>query len=128
MKETDNQLIGKPFINMKRTDNQLIAITHLSQLLDYITGFGGLILPLILWLSKKDTVMNMDEHGKAILNFQLSIFIYTLISIPLIFFFGLGLLVLVAIAIIAFVFPIINAINSSNGKEAYYPISIRIIS
>ncbi|WP_417361400.1 DUF4870 domain-containing protein [Galbibacter sp.] len=113
---------------MKRTDNQLLAITHLSQLLDYVTGFGGLILPLILWVSKKDSVLNMDEHGKAILNFQLSIFIYSLLSIPLIFLFGLGILVLIAIAILAFVFPIINAINSSNGKNVYYPLSLRIIS
>lgn len=113
---------------MKRTDNQLLAITHLSQLLDYVTGFGGLILPLILWACNKNSVSQMDEHGKAILNFQLSILIYSLISIPLILFFGLGILTLIAIAIIALVFPIINAINSSNGKEAYYPLSLRIIN
>lgn len=113
---------------MKRTDNQLLAITHLSQLLDYITGFGGLILPLILWGCNKNSVINMDEHGKAILNFQLSIFIYALLSLPLILLFGLGFLILILIGIIAFVFPIVNAINSSNGKGVYYPLSLRIIS
>ena len=30
----------------KREDNQLLVITHLSQLLTFITGFGGLIVPL----------------------------------------------------------------------------------
>src|SRR5690606_4340151 len=94
--------------NMKRTDNQLLAITHLSQLLDYVTGFGGLILPLILWVSNKNSVIDMDEHGKAILNFQLSILIYAILSIPLIFLFGLGILTLILTGIIAFVFPIVN--------------------
>ena len=112
---------------MKRTDNQLLAITHLSQLLDYVTGFGGLILPLILWVSNKNSVIDMDEHGKAILNFQLSILIYAILSVPLIFLFGLGILTLILTGIIAFVFPIVNAINSSNGKSIYYPLSLRII-
>ena len=113
---------------MKRADNQLLAITHLSQLLDYVTGFGGLILPLILWGCNKNSVIDMDEHGKAILNFQLSILIYAILSVPLIFLFGLGILTLILTGIIAFVFPIVNAINSSNGKRIYYPLSLRIIS
>ena len=49
-----------------RKDNQLIVITHLSQLLDLITGFGGFIVPLILWLTNKEKVYTMDEHGKSI--------------------------------------------------------------
>ncbi|MEL4308928.1 DUF4870 domain-containing protein [Joostella sp. CR20] len=112
---------------MQRTDNQLLVITHLSQLLDYVTGFGGLIVPLVLWLSNKESVINMDTHGKSILNFQLSIIIYSLISIPLIFFFGLGIITLIAIGIIAFVFPIVNAIRVSNGDEVNYPLSLQLI-
>ncbi|MCX2679334.1 DUF4870 domain-containing protein [Galbibacter sp. EGI 63066] len=112
---------------MQRTDNQLLVVTHLSQLLDYITGFGGLIVPLILWLCNKETIYSMDDHGKAIINFQLSILIYTLISIPLILLLGLGILTLIFIGIIAFVFPIINAIKASNGEEVYYPFSLNII-
>ncbi|QLE02684.1 DUF4870 domain-containing protein [Galbibacter sp. BG1] len=112
---------------MQRKDNQLLVVTHLSQLLDYVTGFGGLIVPLILWLCNKESVINMDDHGKAILNFQLSILIYSLLSIPLIIFLGLGILTLILIAIIAFVFPIVNAIKVSNGEEIYYPFSLQII-
>lgn len=110
-----------------RNDNKLLAVTHLSQLLDYVTGFGGLIVPLILWASQKDKVYEMDEHGKAILNFQLSILIYCIISIPLIFLLGLGIILLISIAVIAFVFPIVNAIKASNGEIPYYPLSINII-
>ena len=112
---------------MKRIDNQLLAVTHLSQLLDYITGFGGLIVPLFLWITQKDKIIEMDEHGKSILNFQISILIYIVIGIPLILFFGLGILLLIVTGIIAFIFPIINAIKAANGEQPYYPMSINII-
>src|SRR5690606_2356418 len=113
---------------MKRTDNQLLAVTHLSQLLYYFIGIGGFILTLILWLVKKDSVINMDKHGKAILNFQISIFLYALISVPLIFLFGFGLIALFAIVIMSLILPIVNAVNSSNGKAPYYPFSLHIIN
>lgn len=113
---------------LKRTDNQLIMITHLAQLLTYITGFGGLIVPLIIWATQKDKVDGMDQHGKAIVNFQLSLIVYCLISIPLIFLFGLGVLILILIGILAFVMPIINAIKASNGELPRYPLSLSFIS
>jgi len=113
---------------LKRTDNQLLLITHLSQLLNYITGFGGLIVPLIIWVTQKDKVESMDIHGKAILNFQLSIIVYSILSIPLILVFGLGFITLILIAILAFVIPIINAIKASNGELPSYPLSLNFVS
>ncbi|UOB17867.1 DUF4870 domain-containing protein [Abyssalbus ytuae] len=110
-----------------RRDNQLLVITHLSQLLDYVTGFGGLIIPLILWATQRDRVYEMDVHGKAILNFQLSMLIYLVISIPLILLFGLGIILLIVTGIVAFVFPIVNAVKAANGEEPYYPLSINIV-
>ncbi|MGF1557427.1 DUF4870 domain-containing protein [Paucihalobacter sp.] len=112
---------------LKRVDNQLLVITHLSQLLTYITGFGGLVVPLILWLTQKDKVDGMDEHGKEIVNFQLSLIVYVIICIPLILLLGLGILGLIVLGIFAFIFPIINAIKSSNGEQPTYPLSIRFI-
>ena len=60
-------------------NRQLLVLTHLSQLLDFVTGIGGFLVPLIIWLIKKDEVFDMDRHGKAILNFRISMFIYILI-------------------------------------------------
>jgi len=110
-----------------REDRSLLVITHLSQLLDLITGFGGFIVPLILWLTQKEQVFAMDNHGKSIMNFQISMFIYAVVCIPLIFLFGLGILGLIAIGIICLVFPIINAVKASNGEEPSYPLSMEII-
>ncbi|MBT8223277.1 MAG: DUF4870 domain-containing protein, partial [Eudoraea sp.] len=47
-----------------RTDRSLLVVTHLTQLLSYVIGFGSLIVPLIIWLSTRNTVEDMNEHGK----------------------------------------------------------------
>ncbi|HEY9184815.1 MAG TPA: DUF4870 domain-containing protein [Salegentibacter sp.] len=110
-----------------REDNQMLVLTHLSQLLDLVTGIGGFLVPLILWLTQKDKVAGMDHHGKMILNFQISMFIYSIIAVPLIFLLGLGIIALIVIAIIVLVLPIVNAIKVSNGEMPYYPFTIRIL-
>jgi uncharacterized Tic20 family protein len=110
-----------------KENKQLLVLTHLSQLLDFVTGIGGFIVPLILWLTKKDEIINMDEHGKAIINFRISMFIYVLICIPLILLLGLGIVGLIILGIFYFIFPIINAIKASNNESPNYPFSIRII-
>ncbi|MEQ6122890.1 DUF4870 domain-containing protein [Pseudotenacibaculum sp. MALMAid0570] len=110
-----------------KKDKQLLVLTHLSQLIDFVTGIGGFIVPLILWLVKKDDVIDMDKHGRAILNFRISMFIYLLICIPAILFFGLGLLGFLVIGIFYLIFPIINAIRASNEEEPSYPLSIQFL-
>ncbi|WP_323789091.1 DUF4870 domain-containing protein [Psychroserpens sp.] len=111
-----------------RQDNQLIVLTHLSQLLTFITGFGGLLVPLVIWLTQKENVYKMDEQGKHILNFQISMLIYSLICIPLILALGLGFLGLIILCILSFIYPIINAIRASHGETPRYPLSLNFIS
>ncbi|MCK0136223.1 DUF4870 domain-containing protein [Arenibacter sp. S6351L] len=112
---------------MKAENRQLLVLTHLSQLLDIVTGFGGFVVPLVLWLTQRDTIMNMDENGKSIINFQISMFLYILICIPLILLLGVGILGIIAIAVLCFVFPIVNAIKVSNGEKPHYPLSIKFV-
>ena len=112
---------------MKAENRQLLVWTHLSQLLDIVTGFGGFIVPLVLWLTQRDTIMNMDENGKSIINFQISMFLYILICIPMILLLGIGILGIIAIAVLCFVFPIVNAIKVSNGEKPHYPLSIKFV-
>ena len=114
--------------NTKRVDRPLVSIAHLSQLLSYLIGFGGLITPLIIWLVSRDSVEDMDEHGKAIVNFQLSLILYVLLSIPAILLFGLGLLALVFIAVLGFILPIVNAVKAGNGESPSYFMTIPFIS
>ncbi|MBT8177595.1 MAG: DUF4870 domain-containing protein [Eudoraea sp.] len=111
-----------------REDRQLLVITHLTQLLSYVIGFGGLITPLIIWLTSKDRVEGMDEHGKTIVNFQLSLILYIIISIPAILLLGLGILGIIGVAVLGFVMPIVNAVKAGNGEEPSNFMTIRFIS
>lgn len=111
-----------------KTDKQLLVFTHLSQLLNAITGFGRLIVPLIIWFTKKEDDFQIDAQGKKIINFQLSLILNFIICIPLILLFGLGFLGFVVLAIISVLFPIINAIKASNGEDTSYPLSYNFIN
>lgn len=106
-------------------DRQLLTVTHLTQLLGYIIGFGSLIVPLIIWLSSRNTVMDMDAHGKAILNLQLSLIVYIIVGIPAILLLGLGILILIGAAVLGFVLPIVNAVRASNGEAPSQFMTIR---
>ncbi|WP_440880868.1 DUF4870 domain-containing protein [Tenacibaculum sp. C7A-26P2] len=110
-----------------KINRQLIVVTHLSQLLDFVTGIGGLLVPLIIWILKKDEIVNMDVHGRSIINFRITMFLYLLVCVPLVIFFGLGLLGMLVIGIFYFIYPIINAIKASNNEEPTYPLSIKFI-
>lgn len=110
-----------------REDKQLLVLTHLSQLLDFVSGVGGFIIPLVIWLIKKDEIVDMDRQGKEILNFRISMFIYILICIPLILLLGLGILGLIVIGFFYLIFPIVNAVRVSNGQEPNYPLTLKII-
>jgi uncharacterized Tic20 family protein len=120
--------LEKQITQTKRKDKTLLILMHLSQLLDFVTGLGGLIVPLIIWLTNKDEVENIDLQGKMVINFKLSMLIYVFISIPLIFLFGLGIVLLVIIGLISLILPIINAIKVSNNKAPSYPFTINFLS
>ena len=110
-----------------KEDRQTLMLAHLSQLLNYITGFGGLIVPLVLWTTNRDKIYQMDEQGKSIINFQLSMMIYAFISVPAILLLGLGILGLIVVGVLSLIFPIINAIKVNNGETPNYPMSIEFL-
>ena len=71
----------------KITHTSTASVMHLSSLSQYFIPFGNFIFPIIIWASSKDKSEFVDEQGKEVINFQLSLFIYSLIlvliSIPI---------------------------------------------
>lgn len=65
------------------------TLIHLSALTQYFIPFGGFIFPILLWSAKKQSPF-VDHHGKQVINFQLSVLLYSLImgmiAIPLLLF------------------------------------------
>jgi uncharacterized protein len=71
-------------------DKNIATVLHLSTLTQYIIPFGNYIFPIVIWSSKKDQSGFIDNNGKQVLNFQLSIFLYSvllcLIAIPILIY------------------------------------------
>jgi len=120
-----------------QNDKTFSSITHLSSFAGWIFPFGNIIVPFVLWSAKKNESAYIDMHGKAVVNFQLSLMLYAfllaLIIIPLtIFTLGLGLVaVLMGIipAIILIIATVISAsIKASNGEYYDYPFIIEFMA
>ncbi len=102
-------------------------ICHISALSGLLgNGVGFILGPLIVWLIKKDDDPFIDEQGTEAVNFQLTMLIATIVSIPFCFIL-IGFLFLVVIFAMAVIFAIIAAIQASDGVHYRYPISIRMI-
>ena len=63
------------------TEKNTATFTHLSALTQYFIPFGNYIFPILIWSSKKDKSEFVDHNGKQILNFQLSLLLYSLVLI-----------------------------------------------
>lgn len=78
-------------INQNKT---LATVLHLSVFTKYFIPFGNFIFPMLLWIARKQEKF-VDHHGRNALNFQISIFLYTIfliaVAVALIIFFGLKL-------------------------------------
>lgn len=124
LSEENNSYSGffkKPLFGLSQ--KTYLMFMHLSQLLIWIIPGIGIVVPIIMWITNKESNASVDDHGKNILNFTISYAIYataltiTLIGIPL-------LIVLFAIYAVAL---IIAAIKASNGEYWKYPLSIKFI-
>ena len=92
------------------------TLTHLS----IFVGFLG---PIILWLIFKESHPRVNLAGRAVLNFQISLLLWAILGIILAFV-GIGFLILWALAICTFIFPILAAVRTNEGKDYKYPLTI----
>ncbi len=64
-------------------DNNLIAMLNFSQLGFLAFPLLGILIPLVIWIVKRDKIKNMNSVGISILNFQISwtlaLFIFNII-------------------------------------------------
>lgn len=99
-------------------------LLHLSQFLGYIIPFAGFIVPLVMWLVKRDESAYIDAHGKVVFNWMISAFIWGFISFILAFVM-IGIFMLIALGICHIVFAIIGAIRANDGIIQNYPLTIK---
>jgi len=110
-------------------------LCHLSALAGLIIPvFGNILRPLLVWQIKKHEIPSVEAHGKAALNFQLTVLITLVAGSILAFvlsFFCVGFLlipVVIVIALAGIIFAIIAGIKANNGQEYRYPFSFNLIN
>ena len=111
---------------LSESERNWAMFCHLSTFSSLIIPFGGIIGPLICWSSKKHESVFVDQNGKASLNFQLSMLLYTIICIPLMFII-IGFVLLAALLIVELVCVILASIKAAQGEDYKYPICIPFI-
>src|SRR5665648_111210 len=83
---------------------------HLSAFAGYFFPLGGIIGPLVCWISRKDDSPWVDANGKSSLNFQLSLLLYTVLTIPLVFII-VGIPIILFLIVLEVVCIVIAAIR-----------------
>ena len=100
---------------------------HVSALVGFIIPFGNVLGPLVIWLMKKDTMPQVEIHGKEALNFQITVLLAFIVSAVLTVVL-IGFLLLPIVGLAALVLTIMAAIKVSNGDLGYrYPVALRLI-
>lgn len=101
-------------------DTTLAALAHASAL---VAAFFGPLLFLLLADGDDELVR---ENAKSALNFQIVLFIATLIAAVLVFAF-VGILLLPILGVIDVVFVIIGTVKANNGEIYSYPLTPAIV-
>jgi len=116
--------------NQARTWNMLC---HLSALAGFIIPFGNMLGPLLVWQIKKNEIPSVNVHGKAALNFQITVTLAAFIGVVvavILSFFCVGFLLIplvVLIGLAGLVFAVIAGIKANNGEDYKYPYSLELV-
>lgn len=113
-----------PTLAISPEERALAAWTHLSGLSGYLIPLGGILVPIVIWIAKKDSpVISSIAKQAIILNVAVFLAIavtailwLTILLIPVVILFWV-LLGLAAIAL-----PIVGAIRAWDGTYYRYPL------
>lgn len=111
---------------MSSNERPWVIGAHIGALLGYTVALGSFLVPLFIWLTKKDESEVIAEHAKASLNFQISMTLYTIMAGFAIFLL-IGIPFLVIIPIVNLVCVILATVEADKGKLFNYPLCITFV-
>lgn len=110
-----------PSQTLNSSDRLLVVLSHLSAFLGV-----GLLLPLIIYLVKKDDTPAVAAQACEALNFHISLLLYGLACIPLVFLL-IGIPLLIGLSLAALVLSIVAAVRASENTPWRYPLTLRLV-
>lgn len=129
-REFSDQALRHSGLATEREKN-LAMLCHLTALIGFIIPFGNLLGPVAVWMAGKANSSFVDEHGKASLNFQISLTLFSIAAVVMALFLGPLALVLFLVLAISVVYGvvmiIVNAVRAHNGDDGAYALSTRFL-
>lgn len=112
-----------------KDERTLALVAHLGAAIASIVSAGLLsfLLPLIIYLVKREDSEFVADQAKESLNFRITLLIGYIISVPLIFV-GVGLCLMPIIWLVDLIFGIIAGMKSYDGERYRYPFAIRLVT
>lgn len=114
---------AQPHTIMQTNNYDYAMVLHLTQFCSWIFPFLGIIVPLIMWQSKKDDSY-VDQQGKVVMNWVFSTVIYSIICILLCFIL-IGFVMFAILFVCSVVFTIMGAMDANKGIIKNYPLTIK---
>ena len=105
----------------KGSDKIWSMLSHLSALLGV-----GFLLPLVVYLAMRKESEYVATNAREALNFHITVLIYALCCIPLVFIL-IGIPLLIVIGLGSLVLAIIATIKASDGRCYRYPMTLRLV-
>ena len=114
-----------PLLSTDPNERLWAMFCHLGTLATWFP-FANVIIPMTIWLVKKETSPLVNDQGKEALNFQITILVGYAICVPLCFVL-IGIPAIFALFLYHVVFSIVAAIKSNEGLAYRYPYTFRLI-
>ncbi len=96
-------------------------LSHVSAILGV-----GIILPLVVYLAMRRESEYAASNAREALNFHISILIYFICCVPLVFIF-IGIPVMIVIGLASLILAIVATFKASEGQCYRYPLTIRLV-
>ena len=109
-----------------KTERSWAMFCHLAAFAGYVFPMGQIILPLVVYLIKREEFSLVEDQGKESLNFQISVTLYVVAAL-LLSIAVIGIPLLVALLIFHFIAVIIATVRANNGERYRYPLTIRFL-
>ena len=113
-----------PGVVISSEERGLATFTHLSGLSGYIIPFGGVLVPIILWMVNKDSPIVSAVARQAIL---LNVIVFILVGFSFVLWFTIVLIPLMAtvalvLLVTAVALPVVGAVKANKGVYYRYPV------
>jgi D-alanyl-D-alanine-carboxypeptidase/D-alanyl-D-alanine-endopeptidase len=103
-----------------------LLLLHLSPIIGSVFPLGNLLLPVALWLYKRTESIEFNNHGRSIVNFQLTILIIYIASLVMIIMhtWSYAVYILYVSIVLNLVIILLNSWRIWKGKTYDYMLAI----